>query len=123
MVHEKGSTAIQHMCGQFVQCLVARSSNNQDLCVCLQCPLPAFVLRSQVVNPISVWVLTVKCEYRYHCTDPKKDCHHQQDDHECVLLLLRVIVAITFLQLLTVCNIIAIPEIKTFIEGRVIYSM
>jgi hypothetical protein len=31
----KNFTAIQRICKQFVQCLVAWSGNNQDLCVCL----------------------------------------------------------------------------------------
>jgi hypothetical protein len=72
IVHETGSAAIQWMCRQFVQCLVAWSSNNQDLCIYLQCPLPAFVLRCQVVNPTSVWVFTVGFEWRCHCTDQKR---------------------------------------------------
>jgi len=42
-----------------IKCFVAWSSNNQDLCLCLWFPSLAFYLTCWIMNPTSVWVLTV----------------------------------------------------------------
>ena len=59
MLPEKNSTAIQHMCRKFVQCLVAWSSSNQDFYVCLQCPSPAcsWAVKSWT-QPLWLWIVS-----------------------------------------------------------------
>ena len=83
----------------WVVCLVAWSGNNQDLCLCLWFPSLAFSwhVKSWTLPLYGFWLWLVReCEYR-HTDQKRQECHHQQDDYACMLLLAPVIVAITFL--------------------------
>jgi hypothetical protein len=40
----------------------------------------------QILNPTSVWVLTVVCGHIVTLTKKRQECHHQQDDYACMPL-------------------------------------
>jgi hypothetical protein len=72
-------------------------------------------LSCQFLNPTFVWVLTVDCECVHHCTDKKGLSSSARWSCMCALFC--------FLQLLTICNIIAIQGVKTIIESHVFDMM
>ncbi len=119
MVHEKidcNTSYVQAICMIY---LVAWSGNNEDLWLCLWFSSLAFFDPS-ILNPTSVRVLTVDCVWA------RVSSHWQKtgvSSQQVMLLVAPVIVTITFWWLLAICNIIAIPGVKTFIECHVIEFM
>jgi hypothetical protein len=106
----------------WVVCLVAWSGNNQDLCLCLWFPSLAFLWH------IKSWTLYLCmgfdcgwCMSASIITLTKKNRSviiSKMITHAnslCYKWLSQ-----SLLQVLTVCNIIAIPAIRTFVEGYVI---
>ena len=55
-----------------------------------------FLIRQSWTLPLYGFWLWFGLKHEYHRTDKKQECHHQQDDYACMLLLAPVIVAITF---------------------------
>jgi hypothetical protein len=97
MVHEKILLQYIVCTDKLSSYLVAWSSNNQDLWLCMWFPSLAFAWH------VKSWTLPLYGFYCCWCISAsiitltrKQECLHQQDDHACLLPLSPVIIPITF---------------------------